>query len=116
MGQTILHNEMQTCSHIEGKDKLLQPKIVNLWKYDGRKTSLVDGNGLKKGDHYMKQDCKHAKKDKTQVGRMGNNVLDQLHYHAILDNKRKWVQFIIVLHLMDEEKPLSNYEALKNFF
>ena len=79
MGQTILHNEMQTCSHIEGKDKFLQPKIVNHnWKYDGRKTSLVDGNGLKKGDHYMKQDYKHAKKDKTQVGRMGNNVLDQL--------------------------------------
>ena len=87
-GATICMVKCKTCSHLEGKDKFLQPKIGNLWKHVGRWKTLVDGNGSKKGDHHMKKDCKHAKNDMLQVCRIGDNVLDQLYYHATLENKR----------------------------
>lgn len=103
-GVTICMVKCKTCSHLEGKDKFLQPKIGNLWKHVSHRKTLVDGNGLKNGDHHMKKDCKHVKLDSLQVGRMSDNVLDQLYHHATLEYKRRWVQLTSILHLMVEGK------------
>ena len=88
-GVTFCMVKCKTCSHQEGKVKFLQPKIGNFRKHVSHRETLVDGNGLKIGDHHMKKNYKHAKIDRLQVRRMGDNVLDQLYHHATLKKKKK---------------------------
>jgi len=43
---------------------VMVPKADNLEKHEGKRTCKEDGiplPGLKKGDTFMKQDCKHLK-------------------------------------------------------
>jgi hypothetical protein len=42
----------KVCSEVEGREKLLAPKIDLLWKHVGRRRALTSIGTVKKGDHY----------------------------------------------------------------
>ena len=45
------------CTEVEGREKLLVPKLDSLWKHAGRRKALVDFGKVKKGDHYFLSNC-----------------------------------------------------------
>jgi hypothetical protein len=52
------------CSKIEGKEKLLAPKLDSLWKHCGRRKTLTDVQGVcKVGEYYMSKDLVHTKNE-----------------------------------------------------
>lgn len=60
-----------------------------------------------------KQIASMQKMRDCKLGVWVTNVLNWLHHHGARYDKRKWVQFTIILHLMDKGKLLLDYEALK---
>ncbi len=52
----------KVCSIIEGKEKLLAPKLDNLWKHANRKKTLTNIQGVYKvSEYYMNKDLVRAK-------------------------------------------------------
>jgi hypothetical protein len=61
----------RSCTEISGRKKILVPKGDNLKKHEGKRTCKDDGVpllDLKKGDMYMKVDCKYNKFCKLWAG------------------------------------------------
>jgi hypothetical protein len=52
------------CSKIEGKEKLLAPKLDNLWKHGGRRKPLTNIQGVYKAcEYYMNKYLVHTKNE-----------------------------------------------------
>jgi hypothetical protein len=55
----------KVCTKIEGKEKLLAPKLDNLWKHNGRRKALgTISKKIKIGEYYMNKDSVHAKSER----------------------------------------------------
>jgi hypothetical protein len=49
---------------IEQKEKLLAPKLDNLWKHDNKKKALTNIQGVyKASEYYMNKNLVHAKNE-----------------------------------------------------
>jgi hypothetical protein len=71
--------------------------------------------GLKVGEFYQKKECAHA----------SNNVLlPQILHDFFLElvsqgsgfDKKKFVQFVVVLYFLDHERPMTYFESMKYLF
>jgi len=77
------------CSEVEGREKLLVPKLDSLWKHAGRRRALVDSGKLKKGQHYFLLTCQHVKNQRIYFGRSGNETVVQLMVEGATHEKKK---------------------------
>jgi hypothetical protein len=59
------------CSDVEGREKLLVPKIDGLWKHAGRRRALANFGNMKKGDFYFTSTNQHVKNEKIYFARGG---------------------------------------------
>jgi hypothetical protein len=93
---------------------VLVPKGDNLEKHEGKCTCKEDGvplPDLKKGDVYMKLDCKHNKFCKLWAGRkQAGTVLDLLMRGLEGEEKRKGVQFSTIFQVLSHGHPMCDFE------
>lgn len=105
------------CSVVEGRDKLLIPKIDGLWKHAGRrkaaKDMLVNGKKIKAGQHYFIQTNAHVKNEKLYASRPRDGVRKQVVAQSTLERKKKLVQFKCLYHVLSRGRPMTDYEALQ---
>jgi hypothetical protein len=103
----------QSCTAISGRKKMIVPKGDNLEKLEGKRCK-EDGLPLlhlKKGDTYIKLDCKHVKFCKLWAGRrQSETVADQLIGGLQGEEKRKGVQFSTLFQILSHGRPMCDYE------
>jgi hypothetical protein len=91
------------------------PKRDNLEKHKRKRTCKEDGVpllDLKKGDVYMKLDCKHNKFCKLWAGRKQlGTVVDLLVCGLEGAEKRKGVQFSTIFQVLSHGRPMCDYEC-----
>lgn len=78
------------CSEVEGREKLLIPKLDSLWKHSGRRRAIVDAGKIKKGSHFFVSTCAHSKNERIYFARGGSATVVQLMQEgATRENKKK---------------------------
>jgi hypothetical protein len=104
----------QSCTAITGRKKMMVPKGDNLEKHEGKRSCKEDGLPLlhlKKGDTYIKLDCKHVKFCKLWAGRRQSDIVaDQLIGGLQGEEKRKGVQFSTLFQILSHGCPMCDYE------
>jgi len=80
---------MQACSKIDGKDKMLAPKIDSIWKHAKRRKALV---GVLKvcdvGEYYMNKDSINVKNERLYVATRKGSIIKQV-YHVVIGKRKK---------------------------
>jgi len=107
------------CSDVEGRDKLLVPKLDSLWKHCGRRKATTSFGKVKAGDYYFLSNNVHVRNEKiffARSGKAGDTVVQQVAQGAIRERKRKMVQFRGILWLLMQGRPLAQYEMMKDLF
>ena len=90
------------------------PKGENLEKHEEKRICLEDGvpfNHLKKGESYIKTDCKHLKFVKLWVGRKQESIATQIIRILGARDKRKGVQFSTLFQILSHGRPMCDYEC-----
>jgi hypothetical protein len=85
---------------VEGREKLLAPKIDGLWKHARRRRALTNFGGVKKGEHYFLATNQHVKNEKRYFARVGETIAVQFAHGAVKERKRKLVQFRLLFWIL----------------
>jgi hypothetical protein len=104
------------CSEVEGREKLLAPKIDGLWKHAGRRRALTNFGGVKKGEHYFLATNQHVKNEKRYFARVGETIAVQFAHGAVKERKRKLVQFRLLFWILSQGRPMSDFEDSRELF
>jgi hypothetical protein len=71
--------------------------------------------GVPKGTFYYAKDSQHAKNELLYVSRSGESVLDRVMQGMAHEGLKKVIQFATVFYLLQEGKPMLEYESMKGF-
>jgi hypothetical protein len=85
------------CFLVEGKDKLLNPKLDGLRMHVGKRKALIPHPRLLVGDYYINNDSQHQRNDKV-------------HANQALESIAK-----LVVHGGKAKKKNKNYPVYNNF-
>jgi hypothetical protein len=95
----------------------LATKWDSLCKHVGKKkTKRNIGINVEKGDWYHSKYYKHAKNYKLPASYNLGNVTTQLENGVARENRRKVVQFVTIVHLLQQSHPMQEYEAIKPLY
>jgi hypothetical protein len=102
------------CSNVEGREKLLVPKIDGLWKHAGRRRALANFGNVRKGDFYFLSTNQHVKNENIYFARGGSaTVLQQLATGVVQERCKKLVQFHLLFHLLSIGCPITDFSNSK---
>jgi hypothetical protein len=95
---------------VEGRGKLLVPKIDGLWKHEGRKRALANFGNVRKGEFYFLSTNQYVKNEKIYFARGGGvTVLQQLATGVVQERRKKLVQFRLLFHLLSIGRPMTDF-------
>ncbi len=104
-------------NEVERKDEIFDAKWDSFCKHVGqRKAEKNIGTNVKKGDWYFSKYCKHAKNHKLFTSHSYGNFATQPANGMARENRRKVVQLTIVLHLLQQGRPMQEYEVIKPLY
>ena len=66
------------CSNVEGRDKLLVPKLDSLYKHCGRRKAKTSFGKVVAGEHYFLSNNVHVRNEKfffARLGKAGDSVV-----------------------------------------
>jgi hypothetical protein len=106
----------QICSEVEGREKLLAPKLDGLWKHAGRRKALMNFGGVKKGDHFFLATNQHVRNERRYFARVGDSIAVQVAAGFVKERKRKLVQFRLLFWILSQGRPMFDYEACRDLF
>jgi hypothetical protein len=101
----------KVCSEVEGREKLLAPKIDSLWKHAGRRRALTSIGTVKKGDHYFLTTNQHVRNERVYFSRIGDTIAQRVAQGAVQEKKHKLVQFRLLFWILSQGRPMSDFEA-----
>lgn len=109
----------KVCSDVEGREKLLVPKLDSLWKHCGRRKATTSFGKVKAGEYYFLSTNSHVKNERiffAKLGKAGDTVLQQVAEGTVRERKRKNVQFRAICWLLMQGRPLTQYETMRELF
>jgi hypothetical protein len=104
------------CTFVEGKEKLLAPKLDSFLKHQGyhkaKESRLkVDASGF-----FFTKDFFHAKNEECYTAVDHFSILNHLQVNVPFEQRQKYVQFVVIYHLLENGHPMIDYESLRNLF
>jgi len=74
----------KVCTKIDGKEKLLAPKLDNLWKHNGKRKALgTISRVFKVGEYDMNKDSVHVKSERLYCSIKKDTIANQICHVAI---------------------------------
>jgi hypothetical protein len=103
------------CTSIEGKNKLLAPKVDNLLKHVGCRKCKVSMPGVDARSYYMNKNFVHSNNE-MQYTTNQRLVLDLFQCDIPFEHKRKYVQFATLYDILVHGCPMIDFERFKVLF
>jgi hypothetical protein len=114
----VLSVKCLVCTRIDGRPKTLCLKRDNLNKHAGWYKAAGDMHalGVKDGEWYRDHENRHFKNEKLFASLTKATVLEQLNMPVEFNWTKKKAQFIVVLFLLLNGRPMLDYHAYKELF
>jgi hypothetical protein len=101
------------CSAINGKPKLIEAKLDNFEKHEGKRVAVLDNvkRGLKKNDVYHDKECSHLRNVSLFAARRPESILKLVNGAVAGENRRKGVQYSTLFSVLQYGRTMSNYSS-----
>lgn len=103
------HVKCKVCSKIEGREKLLAPKIDSLLRHVCKRKATKEGHGAPMGQFFQSNDCQHMKNKRLYTMTLIDKVLNQVVASVMVESKKRKMQFDVFFHLLTMGKPITDY-------
>jgi hypothetical protein len=104
------------CSNIERKPKLLALKFNTFHKHVRRRMAIIHNSGIVVKDYFYCKDVAHAKNERIYSMRNSKSIMTLVQSRIHFRVWKKFIQFVIVLHILLHGKPMLEYESLRELF
>jgi hypothetical protein len=104
------------CTSIKGKENLLVSKLNSLIKHFGLKKCIKARPRIVVGELYICPTNVHVPNKKLYAFKGRDNVVVQVANGDMVERKNKYLQFVSIFHLLQQGKPMTNFEACKYLF
>jgi hypothetical protein len=101
---------------VNGKDKLLVLKLDSLIKHSRMQKSTITRLGVVVGRYFICPTNSHVKNEKFFVAKGLDMVVAQLEDGGKAERKKKYIQFVVIWHLLKQGHPMIDFEGLKGLF
>ncbi len=91
-------------------------KLDGLHKHSGKRKSKYAKPRQIIGEYYINFDTQHAKNSCVYYIIRPNFILNQVVNVEKVQKKEKSFQFVIIFHLLQQGRPLIDYECMQGFF
>ncbi len=113
-GWLVTSIRCKVCSKVEGKEKLLVPKLNYSLKHARRRKVIATILGVK-WEFYENKKCQHAKKWSYICLIPFHSILQLVINANLAFNKKKFVQFVVILYLLAHGKLMIDFENMNYF-
>jgi hypothetical protein len=101
------------CIHVEGKEKLLAPKLDSLLKHVNCYKCKVSMPNVDTSFYYYNKNLVHANNEHVYIAHDRPIVLEKMLANVPIEENHKYMQFVVFFHLVVHGCPMTNYENLK---
>ncbi len=101
------------CTCVERKEKLLAPKLDSLLKHENCYKCKVSMPNVDTSFYYYNKKLIHAKNEHAYVAHDQPFVLEKMLADVPIEYNHKYMQFVVLFHLVVHGCPMTNYENLK---
>ncbi len=95
---------------------MLAPKLNTLQKHVRHCKAAIPSFGIVVGDYFYCKDVAHAKNERTYFVQNLEFVMTLMQSGIHLGARKKFIQFVIVLHILLHGRPMLEYESLRELF
>jgi len=106
----------RVCFKVEGRDKLLVPKLDSLIKHSRMRKCIIAKPKVVMGQYFICPTNSHVKNEKLFVARGLDTVVVQLENGGKAKRKKTNIQFVAIWHLLKQGHPTIDFEGLKGLF
>jgi hypothetical protein len=111
---SITQVRCKVCSDVEGREKLLVPKIDSLYKHAGRRRALADMGKVRRGEYYYLGTNQHVKNERVFFAKGGQTVITKVLAGVTKEKRRKVVQMRCCFHVLQQGRPMADYSAMQD--
>lgn len=101
------------CSDVEGREKLLVPKLDSLYKHAGRRKALVDIGKVRRGEYYYLGSNQHVKNERVFFAKGGETVITKVLAGVTKERRLKAVQFKCCLQVLQQGRPMADFTSMQ---
>jgi hypothetical protein len=101
------------CTDVEGREKLLVPKIDSLMKHAGRRRVAVDMGKVKRGEYFYLSNNQHVKNERVYFAKGGPTVITKLLAGGTKERRRKITQMCYMFHVLQQGRPMADFSAMR---
>ncbi len=94
----------------------MAPKFYTLQKHVGHRKAIVLNLGVAIGDWYYYNDATHYNNERAFIGWNFETIMTLVHWGIHFGARKKFMKFVIVLHLFMHGRPMLEYEFLQELF
>ncbi len=87
-----------------------------LHKHANQRKTNRPMKGVKKGEWYISNDCKHNKNQVAYAYEGKDSILQEVFNGLVGEKHRKLVQFVTLFHTFKHGRPMFEYEVHKDLF
>jgi len=93
-------------------------KSDTLCKHDGKRTVKRDllQYSVKKGEHYISNQCKHRKNMRLYATKEPSSTLDQVNHCTTVESHRKRVQFATLFQVLQSGRPMLEFKGCQSLY
>jgi hypothetical protein len=96
---------------------LLAPKFDTFQKHVRRRNATILNSSIIVGDYfYYYMDVAHAKNERIYFVQNSKSIMTLVQSRIHLGAWKKFIQFVIILHIFLHERPMLEYESLREMF
>jgi hypothetical protein len=102
--------------HCERQRKTIGPKLDNFLKHQGCHKAKESRPKVDVGGFFFTKDSIHVKNEQCYTATDHPSSLNRLQADVLSKHRQKYVQLVVVYHLLANGRPMTNYENSRNLF
>jgi hypothetical protein len=88
------------CTDVEGRKKLLVPKIDSLIKHAGRRKAIADMGKMKHGEYFYLGKNQHVKNERVYFAKGGQTIVMKVLAGVTKERRLKVMQMRCLFHVL----------------
>jgi hypothetical protein len=101
------------CTDVEGREKLLVPKIDSLMKYGGKRRATADMGKIKCGKYFYLRNNQHVKNERVYFAKGGETIVTKVLAGMTRERCLKVMQMRCMFHVLSQGRPMADFTVMR---
>jgi hypothetical protein len=101
------------CTDVEGREKLLVPKIDSLMKHARRRRATADMGKIKRGEYFYLGNNQHVKNERVYFAKGGETIVTKVLAGVTRERRLKVMQMCCMFDVLSQGQPMADFIVMR---